>query len=378
MKALILSGGGAKGAFSIGALKEIRKRRGNLDFDIISGTSTGSLIATLLAAGMLDKLEEIYKTVDNGDIVNQQNILQNIRNNFAFLLDDSPLRAKIDGVLTEAVALQILNSHVTLLLTAVSLKTGKITVFSNKAITASAGSKRNFVQVKNRKELIDAMSASSNQFAFMPPVPIDVGGGAKEQMIDGGVRDTLPTNAIFESTGDPDEIMVISNNPMELFEEPDFFVSPITALLRGISIFIQDVRENDVETLNAWEKRTGKKYILITPSEDLDPANPTGLRFERQRMADMMLTGERRAKRKLDEVESGVLASRSARSGSRGLILPSKAKPKRKPKTKAAVKPKKTASTKQTDRCKGITADGKPCKNHVTGRAKYCHLHRRA
>ena len=298
MKALILSGGGAKGAFSIGALKEIRKRRGNLDFDIISGTSTGSLIATLLAAGMLDKLEEIYKTVDNGDIVNQQNILQNIRNNFAFLLDDSPLRAKIDGVLTEAVALQILNSHVTLLLTAVSLKTGKITVFSNKAITASAGSKRNFVQVKNRKELIDAMSASSNQFAFMPPVPIDVGGGAKEQMIDGGVRDTLPTNAIFESMGDPDEIMVISNNPMELFEEPDFFVSPITALLRGISIFIQDVRENDVETLNAWEKRTGKKYILITPSEDLDPANPTGLRFEQQRMADMMLKGERRAKRK--------------------------------------------------------------------------------
>ena len=135
---------------------------------------------------------------------------------------------------------------------------------------------------------------------------------------------------------------------------------------------------NDVETLDAWEKRTGKKYILITPSEDLDPANPTGLRFERQRMADMMLTGERRAKRKLDEVESGVLASRSARSGSRGLILPSKAKPKRKPKKKAAVKPKKTASTKQTDRCKGITADGKRCKNHVTGRAKYCHLHRRA
>lgn len=378
MKALILSGGGAKGAFSIGALKEIRNRRGNLDFDIISGTSTGSLIATLLTAGMLDKLEEIYKTVDNSDIVNQQNILQNIRNDFAFLLDDSPLRAKIDGVLTEAVAHQILNSPVTLLLTAVSLKTGKITVFSNKAITPSAGSKRNFVQVKNRKELINAMSASSNQFAFMPPVPIDIGGGGKEQMIDGGVRDTLPTNAIFESKGDPTEIMVISNNPMELFEEPDFFISPIAALLRGISIFIQDVRENDVETLDAWEKRTGKKYILITPSEDLDPANPTGLRFERQRMADMMLKGERRAKRKLDEVESGVLASRSERSGSRGLVRSGRARPKQKPKTKTARKPKKSTSTQQTDRCIGITAAGKRCKNHIKGRAKYCHMHRRA
>src|SRR5438128_1005220 len=47
--ALVFSGGGAKGAFGVGVLYEIARQYPDLRWDIVSGTSTGSLITPLAA-----------------------------------------------------------------------------------------------------------------------------------------------------------------------------------------------------------------------------------------------------------------------------------------------------------------------------------------
>lgn len=60
---LSLDGGGAKGFYTLGILDEIEKNFGkplHECFDLIFGTSTGSIIATLLARG--DSVENILKT----------------------------------------------------------------------------------------------------------------------------------------------------------------------------------------------------------------------------------------------------------------------------------------------------------------------------
>ena len=46
---ICFAGGGIKGAAHIGAIKALEEE--NLKFDYISGTSSGSIIATLYAAG---------------------------------------------------------------------------------------------------------------------------------------------------------------------------------------------------------------------------------------------------------------------------------------------------------------------------------------
>lgn len=361
-KALILSGGGAKGAFSIGALKVLKESRGELDFDIISGTSTGSLIAALLAAGRLDLLEEIYLNVDNSDIVNPQNIITNIRNNIPYLISDTPLRTVIHARITEAVASEILASDITLLLTAVSLQTGKITVFSNHEIIPTAQSRYNFRQLTNREQLLNALSASSNQFAFLPPIPMNIGNGIAEQLIDGGVRDTVPTKAVFEIEPDPDEIVVLSNNPSELVVHTGNYTNPIDILMRGISIFIQDVRDNDLLVLEEWKEQTGKDFIWIKPDEDLDVEFPTGLRFERQRMATMMVKGEIKAREVLGHQPVPLIATSSA-TGRRGLASG---------RTGTVAR---SSATRNSTRCTAQTAAGKRCKNHVMENSPYCHLH---
>ncbi|NKL21810.1 patatin-like phospholipase family protein [Rhizobium leguminosarum] len=62
---LSLDGGGAKGFYSLGALKEIEALAGcrlSEKFDLIYGTSTGSIIAALLALGYsVDDIESLYR-----------------------------------------------------------------------------------------------------------------------------------------------------------------------------------------------------------------------------------------------------------------------------------------------------------------------------
>ncbi len=64
-RVLSLDGGGAKGFYTLGVLKEIEAMAGrplSECFDLIFGTSTGGIIAALLALGYrIDEIHKLYK-----------------------------------------------------------------------------------------------------------------------------------------------------------------------------------------------------------------------------------------------------------------------------------------------------------------------------
>lgn len=64
LNVLVLDGGGSKGVYTIGVLKELELRLGSPlcnHFGLIFGTSTGSIIAALIALGFeIPKIEELY------------------------------------------------------------------------------------------------------------------------------------------------------------------------------------------------------------------------------------------------------------------------------------------------------------------------------
>lgn len=67
MRALVISGGGSKGAFAGGVaqyLIEVEKRQ----YDILVGTSTGSLLIPHLALNNIDELYDIYTNIDQRSI----------------------------------------------------------------------------------------------------------------------------------------------------------------------------------------------------------------------------------------------------------------------------------------------------------------------
>ena len=66
-KALVISGGGSKGAFAGGVAQYLMKNKGK-EYDLFLGTSTGSLMVSHLALGLLDELKELYTNVNQKSI----------------------------------------------------------------------------------------------------------------------------------------------------------------------------------------------------------------------------------------------------------------------------------------------------------------------
>lgn len=73
--ALVVSGGGSKGAFAVGVIKYLTENRPDIKFDTFCGTSTGSLMLPLVALGEMALLEELYTTKTTQDIILTGNIV---------------------------------------------------------------------------------------------------------------------------------------------------------------------------------------------------------------------------------------------------------------------------------------------------------------
>ena len=285
-KALILGGGGAKGAFSVGALLALRKN-GLFPFDIISGTSTGAFIAALAVADDLETLRQQYLSVGSNDILAKQNIVENVLNGRAFLFDTYPLIQLTRKHITQDVFDRIMRPESPMLcITAVSLQTGQATVFSNRELPSLP--QYRVKRLSDNEMLVNALVASGSQAGFTPPVIIE-----GEQFVDGGHRDVIPTRIVVDLQAD--DVVVLSNNPSVYENDPRHYNDLLSVVLRVVGIFLQDVRENDVRILDDYLATKGKRAIVIEPETDLDEENPTGLRFNPPLMASWMILGELRA-----------------------------------------------------------------------------------
>lgn len=67
MRALVISGGGSKGAYAGGVAEHLIRVQKN-KYDLFVGTSTGSLLLTHLAISKIDKLHDLYTGVSQKDI----------------------------------------------------------------------------------------------------------------------------------------------------------------------------------------------------------------------------------------------------------------------------------------------------------------------
>jgi predicted patatin/cPLA2 family phospholipase len=74
MRALVISGGGSKGAFAGGVAQYLIEEMGN-EYDLFLGTSTGSLLISHLALNRTQKIKDVYTSVNQNSIFSNRPFL---------------------------------------------------------------------------------------------------------------------------------------------------------------------------------------------------------------------------------------------------------------------------------------------------------------
>lgn len=151
-RALVISGGGSKGAFAGGVaqyLLENEKR----DYDLLVGTSTGSLLISHLALQKLDELKNLYTNVDQQSIfsnnpfrirnvngqkvvsINHLNTIWNFLNGRKTFGESKFLKDLIRSNITREMYEEILEREKEVVVTVSNLTTNQIEYKSNKDCT---------------------------------------------------------------------------------------------------------------------------------------------------------------------------------------------------------------------------------------------------
>ena len=222
--ALILSGGGAKGAFQAAAEKYAREEKG-YSWDIIAGVSVGALNGTMLAMGKYQRLWEVWNSISNDQVYtggfNLWSIIKLAFGAKSFYGNEplwKMLQAEMDPGLVKA-----------------DLRVGSVSLVSGDYVPFT----------KTEPQLAKAVLASTVMPVIWTPVDISE---AYRSMVDGGVRNITPIGDVLDA--DPDEIVIINCSPENEtpLQTPPRDVVQIG--LRTLDILLNEIFRSDMDNFS--------------------------------------------------------------------------------------------------------------------------------
>ena len=291
MKALVLSGGAAKGAYQVGALKHLMGELGT-HYDVVCGTSVGAINCAYIAMfpfgserECVEKLEALWMALTSSDIYIDWINLPKPLNYIGYLTalwkpslyNSKPL---MDLIHKHYDRDKIIASGKKLRISAVSLKTGEFRIFTEKY-----------------KDVVKAILASSSFPGVFCPIEME-----GQLWTDGGVREITPLKSAIQAGAD--SIDVIITSPKK--EDSEFTNDPNLIKLgpRIIDIMSEEIMVNDLaraleinELIKNGSVIPNKKYLdirIFRPSKKLVKSS---LEFEQEFIRPMIEIGYNQAKK---------------------------------------------------------------------------------
>ncbi len=242
MKALVISGGGSKGAFG-GGIADYLMRGEKRDYDIFVGTSAGSLLVPLLAAGEVELVKECFTTVTQKDVfkrnpfiikkrgkifttkVNHFNSLKMFFKKQKTFGDSSNLRKLIDRTFLKKHYNKVRNTKKDLIVTVCNL-TSHATEYKS-------------IHDCSYDDFCDWMWISANFVPFMSLVIKD-----GHEYADGGYGDYLPIHPAIDLGAK--EVDAIFLRPEQLNINNMRATDPFDVLLRAFEFMLYKIGSDDI------------------------------------------------------------------------------------------------------------------------------------
>lgn len=306
-KALIISGGGARGAWGVGVSKGLVQHE-QKSYSTVIGTSTGSLMGPLVLAGRFDELASAYTSVTQQDIFNVNPFNNNggvkvlpaafrVITNKDTLGESLPLRNLIREFFTVELFNELRNSDKTFGATVVSLTTAKTEI--------------KILNENTYDDNVDWIWASANNPVFMSVLEKD-----NQLWTDGGLKDYASISYVLENNL-ADEIDVILHNSTSIIDRNYREVNGVfDFLFRLIDIFSEDVIQNDIENAKLrvqLQNEVAINFYYMNQSQVDLIGN--ALLFDRARMTQILNEG-------FNSVVDGSIVKRTCKVTMDGLIQP--------------------------------------------------------
>lgn len=290
---LILTSGGADGAFGAGVLGAWSQSGRRPVFDVVAGASTGALQATpaFLGPGSDALLEKVYTATRTGDVFRSNGLRTLVGTGY---YDPAPLRAMLLEIVSEAMLDAVAAEHGKgrrLYVATTDMTAGK-TMFWDMGAIAASGENR-------RSHYVDILVASAAVPGLVEPVRIrDRRSGAVSVHSDGGVKAPVPFESfMLGKAGRGGTVWVIANGHVS---RDAAGASPaagtLTLARRGVSQLVRQLLYTSVLEAGTKAARAGAKFRLIALPETVpEAADP--FRFSPDEMRTLFEAGREAGKR---------------------------------------------------------------------------------
>jgi len=274
-RALVLPGGGGRGAYQVGVAKALAEQ--GIEFDLAFGTSIGGLNATLIAQGNLARLEQLWCSIRAKDIFRLPSASQMshlLLGHKLGLLDTQPL---------EDLIRRELDLH--------KLKTSrtKVGLFSTDLCSLET---RMFTidDVMSTGELIDVLMATSALPLAFPPRHLHGAG----LWVDGGLVRNTPMHTAIEMGAE--ELFVVLLHPETIDACP---TSMWQVLVRCLDIVLDASARKELETVDLYnrlveegaQEAAGMRKIGIHVFQPRKPVDTTLLEIDPERSRRLIQEG---------------------------------------------------------------------------------------
>lgn len=297
---LVLSGGGAKGAFQAGAIEVLREA--GYSFDAISGVSVGALNGAMLATEQFDELLEVWRQVTPERILRETSLLALARQYLVYKLGlgDPPVSKYHNDPLQHLMTHYLKGKKVTL-----PFHFGYVKLESGKYIKATIRRTGNHtIDQEDLKRLL----ASTAIPVYFNPVRI-----GDFTAVDGGLRNISPIKEVLPYQ--PDQMVIIPTEPVNKDPGTTQVRDILEIAFRSIDIMLNEIFHEDIDrflVVNQLVKQAEAEGLTLTKSDGtpytyiepiiIDPKESLGdgLDFENQRIHNLIDRGRNRAREVLE------------------------------------------------------------------------------
>lgn len=299
--ALVLSGGGAKGAYQVGALEVFFDR--GYEFDVLSGVSVGALNGAMIASQQFPALQQLWESISRSDVLKSRTLGGVIKK---FALYKIGLADPPRGLNDHAPLKRLLSSHLLGQEIDIPFHFGFVSLQEGNYVNATI--RRNGHKI-DEDDILRVLASSAIPVQFDP---VDFYG---QVLVDGGIRNISPIAEVLPYN--PDEIVIIPTEPIGDRQEDKKVNDILEIAKRTIDVMLEEIFKEDIKRFVQINRLVGQaeqhgltldkpngmpyKFInshIVAPKELLGDS----LDFDRDKIEERYERGKKRAEEILDNV----------------------------------------------------------------------------